>query len=100
MTHGGMNSIAEALVHGVPMVVIPFMADQLTNARRIEELGLGRRLSYNKISSEVMRTATFAVMKDRMIKENIAEMKQKMEECLGNQGGADAILEYYRGKVD
>ncbi len=100
VTHGGMNSISEALVQGVPMVVIPFMADQPTNAGRVEALGLGRKLDYDKISSENIRTVTLAVMEDRVIKENVSEMKHKMARCLGNQGGADAILGYYRRKVE
>ena len=45
ITHGGMNSVSEAMVHGVPMVVIPFVSDQPVNARQVEKMGLGKVLS-------------------------------------------------------
>lgn len=42
ITHGGMNSVSEALVSGTPMVVIPLVSDQPVNARCIEKLGVGK----------------------------------------------------------
>lgn len=45
VTHGGMNSVSESLVYGTPMVVIPFIADQPVNARCVENLGAGKRLT-------------------------------------------------------
>ena len=95
VTHGGMNSVSESLSYGVPMVVIPFMADQPTNARRIEELGVGKRLDYKKVSSEALREMVMAVLADRSIKGNVARMKDKMEKCPGNLGGVKYILDYY-----
>ncbi|MCP3800873.1 glycosyltransferase [Allokutzneria sp. A3M-2-11 16] len=44
LTHGGYNGIREALRSGVPMVVWPGVADQPSNAVRVEELGLGLRI--------------------------------------------------------
>jgi UDP:flavonoid glycosyltransferase YjiC (YdhE family) len=41
VTHGGSNSFHEALLHRVPMVVVPFFGDQVLVARRAEELGIG-----------------------------------------------------------
>ena len=44
ITHGGMNSVSEAMVHGVPMLVIPFVFDQPVNARQVEKPGVGKVL--------------------------------------------------------
>jgi hypothetical protein len=41
VTHGGCNSFHEALLHRVPMVVVPFFGDQALVARRAVELGVG-----------------------------------------------------------
>ena len=95
VTHGGMNSVSESLVYGVPMVVIPFMADQPTNARRIEEMGVGKQLDYKKVSSEVLHKTVMDVLADATIKENVVRMKEKMENCPGNLGGVQYIREYY-----
>ena len=95
VTHGGMNSVSEALFYSVPMVAIPFMADQPVNARRIEELGVGKQLDYKKMSSEALRQKVMEVFEDKTIKENVVRMKEKMENCSGNQGGVKYIQEYY-----
>jgi len=95
ITHGGMNSVSEALFYGVPMVVIPFMADQPTNARRIEKLGLGRQLDYKDVSSDLLKQTVLEMLNDRKLKERITGMKKKMENCPGNQGGVKYILDYY-----
>jgi UDP-N-acetylglucosamine transferase subunit ALG13 len=39
--HGGSGTTLAALSAGVPLVVIPLLADQLTNATMVEELGAG-----------------------------------------------------------
>jgi len=96
VTHGGMNSISEAIVCGVPMVVIPFMSDQPTNARRIEELGLGKKLDYRLINSELLRTTVLSVMNDEGISANVLRMQRKMLDAPGNKGGAAMIIDYYK----
>ena len=96
VTHGGMNSISEALVHGVPMVVIPFMADQPVNARQVETLGLGKRLKHKTVNSESLKETVWSVLWDEQIEANLANAQDWIAHALGNKGGAELILEYYR----
>lgn len=44
VTHGGYNSIREAVGTGTPMAVAPRFGDQPANADRVQALGLGRRI--------------------------------------------------------
>jgi UDP:flavonoid glycosyltransferase YjiC (YdhE family) len=41
VTHGGSNSLHEAILSQVPMVAAPFFGDQMLIGRRIRELGIG-----------------------------------------------------------
>jgi UDP:flavonoid glycosyltransferase YjiC (YdhE family) len=42
--HGGIGTTAKALAAGVPQLVLPLAFDQLDNARRVRELGVGESL--------------------------------------------------------
>ncbi len=46
ITHGGMNSIREAIGAGIPLVVIPLVNDQFVNAEMVEENGFGILVDY------------------------------------------------------
>ena len=50
ITHGGMNSLNEALCYTMPMVVVPMADDQPMIGARIAELGLGTVVSRRKIN--------------------------------------------------
>ena len=54
---GGMNSLSEAMVCGVPMPVIPFVSDQPVNAEQAALLGLDRILKYNDITADSLKAA-------------------------------------------
>ncbi|MFI0165713.1 glycosyltransferase [Streptomyces sp. NPDC017095] len=45
VTHGGFNSIREAMRTGTPLAVLPHFGDQHANAERVVELGLGRHIT-------------------------------------------------------
>nr|WP_243751962.1 nucleotide disphospho-sugar-binding domain-containing protein [Leucobacter weissii] len=50
VTHGGNNSVTEALACGVPLVVLPFSTDQFAGAEALERTGLGIALAPNEAS--------------------------------------------------
>ena len=94
ITHGGMNSVSEAMVHGVSMVVIPFVSDQPVNARQVEKLGLGKVLDYQVITADTLRDAAFAVMEDRRIRENLRKIQNEIANAPGNRGAVKIVEAY------
>ncbi|MEE1281790.1 MAG: macrolide family glycosyltransferase [Acutalibacteraceae bacterium] len=97
VTHGGMNSVSEALVYGVPMVVIPFTADQPVNARCVEKLGVGQHLPNSAINDNTLKEYVWSVMTDAGIKENMVKAQELIKQAPGNAGGAEMIIKYYKG---
>jgi UDP:flavonoid glycosyltransferase YjiC (YdhE family) len=61
ITHGGFNSVKEALSAGVPMVVVPISADQPYSAERCAALGVGLTVASDD-RPEVMRDAVRQVL--------------------------------------
>ncbi|MGR0320648.1 nucleotide disphospho-sugar-binding domain-containing protein [Agromyces sp. ZXT2-3] len=51
VTHGGNNSVTEAIGSGVPLVVLPFSTDQFAGAAAIERSGFGTALDPNAASA-------------------------------------------------
>jgi len=94
ITHGGMNSVSEAMVHGVPMVVIPFVSDQPVNARQVEKMGLGKVLDYKGVTADTLRDAAFVVMEDRQIQENLRKIQEEIA-CAPGNAGMVGIIETY-----
>lgn len=88
LTHCGMNSVNEALAAGVPMVAMPFLNDQLENAKQIVKLGLGKKVrSFPSKGMELYNTVC-DVYKSSEIKRNVLSMKKE----LMRQSDWDTIL--------
>jgi zeaxanthin glucosyltransferase len=51
ISHGGLNSLKEAVCCGVPVVVLPHVTDQPGNAARIELHGLGTAASWDGMTA-------------------------------------------------
>lgn len=51
-SHAGMGGTTESLHYGVPMIAMPVLGDQPSNAASIEESGLGLQLQYRDLTKE------------------------------------------------
>jgi len=95
ITHGGMNSVSEAMVSSAPMLVIPFVSDQPVNAEQVAQLGLGKVLEYQSITPAILRNTAFAVMQDETVKKNLDNIQAQIANAPGNTGAVKIIEEYY-----
>jgi UDP:flavonoid glycosyltransferase YjiC (YdhE family) len=62
VTHGGANSVMEAVTCAVPMLVSPLCNDQFHNAHFVERAGLGVALDLRTARAEAIGTAFDALL--------------------------------------
>jgi UDP:flavonoid glycosyltransferase YjiC (YdhE family) len=62
MSHAGMLSSQEAIYHGVPVVGIPFLADQFVNIVKLAIRGVGVELDYDTLSKQTILDAVHTVL--------------------------------------
>lgn len=62
VTHGGNNSVTEAIGSGVPLVVLPFSTDQFAGAAAIERSGFGVALDPNSATVADLADALAGVL--------------------------------------
>lgn len=94
ISHAGMNSTMEALYYGVPLITLPQMPEQVANADRVEELGLGQRLDADTLAPETLRAAVARVSADPEVRANVDRMRRAARASGGAIRGADVIEEY------
>ncbi|KRD45022.1 glycosyltransferase [Cellulomonas sp. Root930] len=57
VTHGGNNSVTEAVATATPLLVLPFSTDQFAGAAAVERAGIGEALDPNTASVAEIRSA-------------------------------------------
>ncbi|KEK23992.1 macrolide family glycosyltransferase [Bacillus gaemokensis] len=83
ITHGGMNSVNEAIHFHVPLVVIPHDKDQPMVAQRLEDLEAGYRLSKDNINIHSLRDAVKEVLSNQKYKKGIQKINESFLACGG-----------------
>jgi UDP:flavonoid glycosyltransferase YjiC (YdhE family) len=91
ITHGGNNTVTEAFHHGKPMVVLPLFWDQVDNAQRLAETGLGRRLATYDFHDQELIGAIGELLTDRALASRLAAMSARIQAGHGTVRAADLI---------
>ncbi|XP_062240684.1 UDP-glucuronosyltransferase 3A1-like [Platichthys flesus] len=68
ITHGGQNSLLQAVYHAVPVLGIPLFGDQFDNVVRAETKGLGLSISPTHITRELLSSAVQTLIQDTRFK--------------------------------
>jgi MGT family glycosyltransferase len=91
ITHGGNNTVTEAFHHGVPMIVLPLFWDQVDNAQRVDELGLGARLSTYGFEDPELTGAVDRLVADAALRDRLAAMSRRIRGTNGTARAAELI---------
>ena len=62
VSHGGHNTVSEALAHGLPLVVAPIRDDQPIIAEQVSRAGAGVRVRFGRLRPAELRAALLAVL--------------------------------------
>ncbi len=91
VSHGGANSVMEALAHGVPLLVSPICNDQPHNARFVAAAGAGLECDLASASAEQVRAQLISLCSDGPARAAARRIADSYREAGGAPRAADAI---------
>lgn len=96
ITHGGINSVQEGLIYGVPLVVVPQQLEQAVVALQVEKHRAGVALQvqppYGRVSAEELRNAVRQVLSSSEYAANAKKLGQSLIDAGGVNRAVDEIL--------
>ena len=91
VSHGGHNTVCEALANGVPLVVTPIRDDQPIVANQVVASGAGLRLRFGRLVAASLRTAVERVLLEPAFREAAERIKASFAEASGATSAADHL---------
>lgn len=94
ISHGGLNSVSEALTYGVPVIAIPISNDQPAVAMQVAQLGAGLSLSIDEVSAEILLTSVDQIFSNPLYKQSCLKISTSFKMSGGYRKAADMIQRY------
>jgi MGT family glycosyltransferase len=83
ISHGGNNSINEALSCGIPIIVMPIGGEQADNASRVVYLGVGKRVDITMFSEEQLRATVEEIRMNPTFQERVLTIMNGLQSTKG-----------------
>jgi UDP:flavonoid glycosyltransferase YjiC (YdhE family) len=91
ITHGGNNTVTEAMWFGRPMLVLPIFWDQHDNAQRVHGTGYGMRLPTYTFDDGQLHAAVDRLVADESLKARAAAAGERLRRRPGTVMAAELI---------
>jgi len=91
VTHGGLNTVKEAILSEVPMLVVPGKWDAPGNAARVEFHGIGL-LGNRRAPTSTLQTQLTELLEAPRFRANIGQMRRAFEHCSEDAPLVSALL--------
>ncbi|MBX3016063.1 MAG: hypothetical protein KF832_31365 [Caldilineaceae bacterium] len=95
ITHGGMNSTSEALLQGVPLLVVPQHGDQFLVAGRVTEVGAGVMLPAAQANADALKGLSRQLLGNPQFKARAQAIGETLQ-AGGSYPRAAAVILGYR----
>ena len=92
VTHGGHNTVCEALLHGVPLVVAPIKDDQPVVAGLVVQSGAGERVHFGRVRPARLQSALSAVLTEPSYRAHAQRVGASFEAAGGAMAAADRLV--------
>lgn len=96
ITHAGLNTVLDSLIHGVPLVTIPITYEQPAISRRVEWTGSGRSVPLAKLNVAVLRE----VVRDVLDGSKYHESSRRMGDSIRKAGGVHRAADLVQASVN
>jgi MGT family glycosyltransferase len=91
--HGGMGTTHQAVIHGVPQLVVPHAADQRGNAHRVAQAKVGIELTAHDVRQGKLLEGARALLTDPSVTARARSLAADFAALGGVDVAADALLE-------
>ncbi len=89
--HGGIGSMSQAMLAGIPQVVMPMAHDQFDNARRVERLGVGKSLPATRFTGPRLTKVLQSLLDQPAVTAACRTVSERLQPRNGLSLAADAI---------
>ena len=90
VSHGGHNTVCEALAAGVPLVLAPIRDDQPVVADQVVQAGAGVRVKFSRVKADQLRAAIEQALAD----DGLRASAQRVQRSFADAGGASAAADH------
>ena len=91
VSHGGHNTVSEALSHGLPLVVAPIRDDQPIVASQVVRAGAGVRVSFPRVTAPELRDAIAEILDNETYREAAGRIGDSFAAAGGALTAADRL---------
>ncbi|WP_369182109.1 glycosyltransferase [Streptomyces sp. Y1] len=91
LCHGGMNTVGEALAHGLPLVAAPIRHDQPFVAAQVAAAGAGLRVPFARVTPEHLAEALRTALDSTALRERAVRVGRELLSGGGAVAAADRL---------
>lgn len=99
ITHGGNNTVTEAMHFGKPMIVLPLFWDQHDNAQRVHETEFGVRLDPYRVRGAELLGWIARLTEDTALNQRLSAISRRLQARPGTVQAAEWIDQLSRSRL-